>query len=99
MKSRFTEEQIIQILGEAQAGAKVGELCRRHGISDATYYLWKSKYANMTVPEAKRLKTLEAENSRLKRIVADQQLDIVPSRTCSQKSGDPAGKTSMPGHG
>jgi putative transposase len=76
-KSRFTEEQIISILGEAQAGAKVAELCRRHGISDATYYLWKSKYANMTVSEAKRLRTLEEENSRLKRIVADQQLDIV----------------------
>lgn len=77
MKSRFTEEQIINILGEAQAGAKVAELCRRHGISDATYYLWKNKYANMTVSEAKRLRALEAENSRLKRIVADQQLDIV----------------------
>ncbi len=77
MKSRFTEEQIIKILGEAQAGAKVAELCRRHGISDATYYLWKSKYANMTVPEAQRLRALELENSRLKRIVADQQLDIV----------------------
>jgi putative transposase len=77
MKTRFTEEQIISILGEAQAGAKVGELCRRHGISDATYYLWKNKYSNMTVSEAKRLRALEAENSRLKRIVADQQLDIV----------------------
>ena len=77
MKSRFTEEQIISILSEAEAGAKVGELCRRHGISDATYYLWKNKYANMTVPEAKRLRALETENSRLKRIVADQQLDIV----------------------
>jgi len=76
-KSRFTEEQIISILGEAQAGSKVAELCRRHGISDATYYLWKSKYANMTVLEAKHLRTLEAQNSRLKRIVADQQLDIV----------------------
>lgn len=77
MKSRFTEEQIISILGEAQAGAKVAELCRRHGISDATYYFWKSKYSNMTVSEAKKLRALEAENSRLKRIVADQQLDIV----------------------
>lgn len=77
MKSRFTEEQIINILGEAQAGAKVAETCRRHGISDATYYLWRSKYSNMTVSEAKKLRALEAENSRLKRIVADQQLDIV----------------------
>lgn len=77
MKSRFTEEQIISILGEAEAGAKVAELCRRHGISDATYYLQKNKYANMTVPETKRLRALEAKNSRLKRIVADQQLDIV----------------------
>lgn len=77
MKSRFTEEQIINILSEVQAGAKVAELCRRHGISDATYYLWKSKYSNMTVSEAKKLRALEAENSRLKRIVADQQLDIV----------------------
>lgn len=77
MKSRFTEEQIINILGEAQAGAKVAELCRRHGISGGTYYLWKSKYGNMTIPEARRLKALEEENSRLKRIVADQQLDIV----------------------
>lgn len=77
MKSRFTEEQIINILSEVQAGAKVAEVCRRYGISDATYYLWKSKYANMTVSEAKRLRSLEAENSRLKRIVADQQLDIV----------------------
>ncbi len=77
MKSRFTEEQIINILSEGQAGAKVAELCRKHAISHGTYYLWKEKYANMTVSEAKRLKSLEMENSRLKKIVADQQLDIV----------------------
>lgn len=77
MKSRFTEEQIISILGEVQAGVKVAEVCRKHGISHPTYYLWKSKYSNMTVSEVKRLRALEAENSRLKRIVADQQLDIV----------------------
>lgn len=77
MKSRFTEEQIIKILAEGQAGTKVADLCRQHGISHPTYYLWKSKYSNMTVSEVKRLKALEAENSRLKRIVADQQLDIV----------------------
>jgi putative transposase len=77
MKSRFTEEQIINILGEAKAGMKVADLCRRHGVSEATYYLWKSKYSNMTVSEAKRLRALEAENAKLKRLVADQQLDIL----------------------
>ena len=77
MKSRFTEEQIIKILEEGRAGMKVQELCRKHGISDATYYLWKTKYADMTVPEAKRIRALEAENSKLKRLVAEQQLDIL----------------------
>jgi putative transposase len=77
MKSRFTEEQIIKILAEGQSGVKVADLCRQHGISLPTYYLWKSKYANMTVSEAKRLKALEAENAKLKRLVADQQLDIL----------------------
>lgn len=77
MKRRFTEEQIIKILAEAQAGTKVEDLCRKHGIAKPTYYLWKNKYANMTVSEAKRLRALEAENSKLKRLVADQQLDIL----------------------
>jgi putative transposase len=77
MKNRFTEEQIIKILEENRAGMKVADLCRQHGVSPATYYHWKSKYSNMTVPEAKRLRTLEAENSKLKRLVADQQLDIL----------------------
>lgn len=77
MKKRFTEEQIIQILAEGQGGMKVADLCRQHGISHPTYYHWKSKYSNMTVSEAKRLRALEEENSRLKRIVADQQLDII----------------------
>lgn len=76
-RSRFTEEQIIQILGEAQAGMKVEELCRKHGISSPTYYSWKSKYGGMTVSEAKRLRALEAENSKLKRLVAELSLDIV----------------------
>jgi putative transposase len=75
MKKRFTEEQIIRILGEAEAGTKVKEVCRKHGISDATYYNWKAKYGGMTVSEAKRLKTLEDENRRLKRLVADLSLD------------------------
>ena len=77
MKSRFTEEQIIKILAEGETGIKVADLCRQHGVSQPTYYLWKSKYANMTISEAKRLKALEAENGKLKRLVADQQLDIL----------------------
>ena len=63
---RFTEEQIIGVLKEAEAGAKPKELCRKHGISDQTLYNWKAKYGGMTVPEARRLKELEHENSRLK---------------------------------
>ena len=75
-KKRFSEEQIIAVLKEAEAGAKVADLCRKHGISDATFYNWKAKYAGMTVSEAQRLKAMEAENNKLKRIVADQALDI-----------------------
>jgi putative transposase len=75
MKKRFTEEQIIRILQEAEAGMKVMDLCRKHGISDATYYNWKAKYGGMTVSDAKKLKTLEDENRRLKRLVADLSLD------------------------
>lgn len=75
-KKRFSEEQIIAVLKEAEAGAKVLDLCRKHGISDATFYNWKAKYAGMTVAELRRLRELEAENAKLKRIVADQQLDI-----------------------
>ena len=75
-KKRFSEEQIIAVLKDAEAGAKVLDLCRKHGISDATFYNWKAKYAGMTVAELRRLRELEAENAKLKRIVADQQLDI-----------------------
>ena len=74
-KSRYLEEQIIGILKEAEAGISVTELCRKYGISDATYYNWKAKYGGMTVSEAKRLKQLEDENRRLKQIVADLTLD------------------------
>ncbi len=74
-RSRFTEEQIIAILKEGEAGAKTADLCRRHGISDATYYHWKAKYGGMEVSDARRLKALEDENRRLKRIVAEQALD------------------------
>lgn len=75
-RKRFKEEQIIAILKEAEAGAKVLDLCRKHGISDATFYNWKAKYAGMTVAELRRLRELETENTKLKRIVADQALDI-----------------------
>lgn len=72
---KYTEEQIIAVLKEGEAGAKVADLCRKHGMSDATYYNWKAKYAGMTISDLKRLKSLEAENRRLKQIVADQALD------------------------
>jgi putative transposase len=74
-KSRFTEAQILGILGEGDTGLPVGEVCRRHGISTATYYQWKSKYAGMSVSELKRVKELEAENSRLKRMYAELALE------------------------
>ena len=75
-KSRFSEEQIVAILKESEAGTPTSELVRRHGISQATFYNWRKKYGGLEVSEAKRLKQLEEENRRLKRIVADQQLDI-----------------------
>jgi len=74
--SRFSEEQIIGILKQSEAGAKTSDLCRQHGISAATFYAWRSKYGGMDVSEAKRLKQLEEENAKLKRIVAEQALDI-----------------------
>lgn len=76
-KTRFREEQIVSILKEQQAGAKVMDLCRKHGISDATFYTWRSKYNGVGINEVRRLKQLEDENRQLKRLVADQALDIV----------------------
>ena len=75
VRKRYTEEQIIQVLREGEAGARSADLCRKFGISDATYYNWKAKYAGMTVSDVKRLKALEDENRRLKQIVAEQTLD------------------------
>ena len=72
---RFTEEQIIGILKQAQAGMKIVDLCRQHGISDATFYTWRSKYGGMEVSEAKRLKQLEDENKKLKQMLADAMLE------------------------
>ncbi len=74
-RSRFSEEQIIGILKEQEAGAKVADLCRKHGISETTAYRWKSKYGGLEVSDAKRLKALEDENNRLKKLLADARLD------------------------
>jgi putative transposase len=74
-KSRFTETQIVAILKEADAGMKVCELCRKHGISDATYYKWKSKYGGMEASDLKRVRELEAENAKLKRMYAELALE------------------------
>jgi putative transposase len=75
-RSRFSEEQIIGILKEHQAGATAADLCRRHGVSDATFYKWRSKYGGMEVSDAKKLKTLEAENAKLKKLLAEQMMDV-----------------------
>ena len=74
-KSRFTEEQIIGVLLEQEAGMKTADLCRKHGISPATFYQWKAKFGGLEVSEARRLRTLEAENARLKKLLADAMLD------------------------
>ena len=75
-KSRFTEEQIVKVLHEWEAGAKPAELVRRHGVTETTLYRWKRKYGGLQVNEAKRLKALEEENRQLKRLVADQALNL-----------------------
>jgi putative transposase len=74
-RSRFTEEQIIGILREHEAGAKCADLCRKHGMSEATFYAWKAKFGGMDVSDAKRLRALEEENARLKRLLAESMLD------------------------
>jgi putative transposase len=75
VKKRFSEEQIIGFLKEVDAGIPVKELCRKHGFSEASYYLWRSKFGGMSVPEAKRLKELEGENTRLKKLLAESMLE------------------------
>ncbi|MBL3576197.1 transposase [Rhodovulum sulfidophilum] len=75
-RKRFTEEQIMSVLKESEAGAKTDDICRHHGISSATFYSWRKEYGGMEAGDAKRLRVLEAENAKLKRIVADQMLDM-----------------------
>ena len=75
-RSRFSEEQIIVILKEHPAGLGARELCRKHGVSDATFYKWRSKYGGMEVSDAKKLKALEAENAKLKKLLAEQMMDV-----------------------
>jgi len=75
VKKRFSEEQIIGFLREADAGLPIKELCRKHGFSEASYYLWRSKFGGMSVPDTKRLKELETENTRLKKLLAEQMLE------------------------
>ena len=85
MKKRFSEEQIIGFLREADKGVAVKELCRRHGFSEASYYLWRSKFGGMEVSDAKRLKALEAENTRLKKLLAESMLENEVTREALRK--------------
>ena len=85
MKKRFTEAQIVGFLREADAGVPVKDLCRKHGFSDASYYLWRSKFGGMSVSDAKRLKELEIENARLKKVLAESLLEIEVTREALRK--------------
>ena len=86
-KSRFTETQIVAILREADAGMKVDDICRQHGISSATYYNWKAKYGGLEASELKRIKELEAENSKLKKMYADVSLENHAMKELFAKKG------------
>jgi putative transposase len=85
-KSRYTQEQIIAVLKQHQAGLSTAELCRKHGISEATFYNWRSRYGGMEVSEARRLKSLEDENRKLKKLLAEQMLDVATLREALGKN-------------
>ena len=87
-RARFSEEQIIGVLKEHELGAKTADVCRKHGISEATFYNWKSRFGGMEVSEAKRLKALETENAKLKRLLADAMLDSAALKDLLAKNGD-----------
>jgi putative transposase len=84
-RSRFTEEQIIGILKEHEAGAKTADLCRKHGVSQATFFKWKSKFGGMEVSDARKLKALEDENRRLKKLLAETMLDVTMLKDLNSK--------------
>jgi putative transposase len=86
-RARFSEEQIIGILKEGEAGGKVADLCSRHGISDAAFYSWRKKYGGLEISEMRRLRQLEGENRRLKSIIADQALDLRALKDVLAKNG------------
>src|SRR5271166_3835218 len=87
-RSRFSEEQIIGNLKEHQAGLSAAEICRKHGISDATFYNWRSKYGGMEASDAKRLKALEDENKKLKKLLAESMLDVATLKSFSEKASN-----------
>ena len=97
-RKKYTEEQIIAVLNEAEAGANTVELCRRHGMSKATFYKWKAKYAELTLTELKRLRYLEEENRRLKQIVAQQALDNWSLKEFWQKTSEAQGEENKRRH-
>lgn len=87
-RSRFTQEQIIEVLKQRQAGATAPALCRKHGISDATLYKWRAKSGGMEVPDARKMKSLEDENTRLKKLLAESMLDVLSLREMLAKTSD-----------